>query len=143
PAAGRSDDQHVRTAWARHRFLTQVRETYLVCEGVEGLYVLDQHAAAERVDFSKLRAQYVARNVAAQALLFPITVEVSPLESEALARHAEQVAGVGLDVRVRTPEVVSVHAVPRLLQGASPERMLRDLLAEVTRAGERAFSDAV
>lgn len=143
PAASRGADQHVRTAWSRLRFLTQVRETYLVCEGVEGLYVLDQHAAAERVVFSKLRAQYAARSVAAQALLFPITVEVSPVESDALTRHAEQVAGVGLDVRVRTPEAVSVHAVPKLLQGASPERLLRDLLAEVTRTGERGFSDAV
>ena len=144
PAApGRASDQHTRTAWERLRFLTQVRETYLICEGADGLYVLDQHAAAERVVFSKLRAQYVARNVAAQTLLFPVTVEVTPTESDVLALHGEQIAALGLDVRVRTPEAVSVHAVPKLLQSGSPERMLRDLLVELTRAGERAFSDAV
>jgi DNA mismatch repair protein MutL len=131
------------STWKRLRFLTQVRQTYLVCEGAEGLYVLDQHAAAERVVFSKLRRQFESREVASQALLFPLTVEVTPRESEVLAEHAEQIAAVGLDVRVRTPEVVSLHAVPRLLQRASPERMLRDLLSEVTRSGERAFSDAI
>ncbi len=131
------------STWKRLRFLTQVRQTYLVCEGAEGLYVLDQHAAAERVVFSKLRRQFESREVASQALLFPLTVEVTPRESELLGEHAEQIAGVGLDVRVRTPEAVSLHAVPRLLQRASPERLLRDLLSEVTRSGERAFSDAI
>ncbi len=129
--------------WKRLRFLTQVRQTYLVCEGAEGLYVLDQHAAAERVVFSKLRRQFESREVASQALLFPLTVEVTPRESEVLAQHAEQIAAVGLDVRVRTSEAVSLHAVPRLLERASPERVLRDLLSEVTRSGERAFSDAI
>jgi len=143
PAPARTSDQHARTAWKRLRFLAQVRETYLICEGAEGLYVLDQHAAAERVVFSKLRAQYLARNVAAQTLLFPVTVEVTPTESDVLAHHGEQIAALGLDVRVRTPEAVSIHAVPKLLQSGSPERMLRDLLVELTRAGERAFSDAV
>jgi DNA mismatch repair protein MutL len=129
--------------WKRLRFLTQVRQTYLVCEGAEGLYVLDQHAAAERVVFSKLRRQFESREVASQALLFPLTIEVTARESELLAEHSEQIAAVGLDVRVRTPEAVSLHAVPRLLQRASPERLLRDLLSEVTRSGERAFSDAI
>lgn len=136
-------DRQGKTAWGKLRFLTQVRETYLLCEGHEGLYVLDQHAAAERVVFSKLRSQYRAQSVASQALLFPLTVEVTPQESETLSLRAEQIAAVGLDVRVRTPEAVSIHAVPRLLQTASPERLLRDLLTELTRSGERAFSDAV
>jgi DNA mismatch repair protein MutL len=130
-------------SWKKLRFLTQVRQTYLVCEGAEGLYVLDQHAAAERVVFSKLRRQFESREVASQALLFPLTVEVTPRESELLSEHADQIAAVGLDVRVRTPEAVSVHSVPKLLQRSSPERMLRDLLSEVTRSGERAFSDAI
>jgi DNA mismatch repair protein MutL len=52
-------------------------------------------------------------------------------------------AEVGLDVRVRGPESISIHAVPKLLQRASAERLLRDLLAEVSRKGGRGFSDAV
>ncbi len=133
----------VATSWKNLRFLNQVRKTYLVCEGTDGLYVLDQHAAAERVTFSKLRAAYQSREVPSQALLFPLTVDITPRDAELLEQHASQIAAMGLDVRPRTAEAASIHAVPRLLQRASPERLLRDLLSEVTRAGERGFSDAV
>src|SRR5690606_2659437 len=47
--------------WSSLEFLAQVRQTYLICEGPDGICVLDQHAAAERVLFAKLRAQYQAR----------------------------------------------------------------------------------
>jgi DNA mismatch repair protein MutL len=123
--------------------VAQLKLTYLLCEGAEGLYVLDQHAAAERVTFTKLRRQYQSRAVPAQSLLFPAMVEVSAPEAELIESRAKELLEIGLDVRVRSTESVSIHAVPKLLSGGSPERMLRDLLVEVTRKGERAFSDAV
>jgi DNA mismatch repair protein MutL len=129
--------------WANLRFVAQVRHTYLVCEADDGLYVLDQHAAAERVMFDKLRKAYRASAVSSQALLFPVMVEVTPAEAELVEARAKEIAAVGLDLRVRGPETLSVHAVPKLLQKASPERMVRDLLAEVLRTGGRGFSDAV
>ncbi len=129
--------------WASLRFVAQVRQTYLICEGQEGLYVIDQHAAAERVNFDRLRKQYRSRAVPSQTLLFPITIHVNPPESEIIGQKSENFASLGLDLRVRGPEMVSVHSVPRLLSRASPERLVRDLLTEVTRVGGRAFSDAV
>jgi DNA mismatch repair protein MutL len=129
--------------WANLRFVAQVRQMYLICEGDEGLFVLDQHAAAERVTFHRLRSQYQARAVASQALLFPLTLEVTPAEAELIQERANEISGVGLELSVRGPESVSVHAVPRLLQQASPERIVRDLLAEVSRGGGRGFSDAI
>lgn len=130
-------------AWASLRFVAQLKLTYLLCEGPDGLYLLDQHAAAERVTFTKLRRQYQSRSVPSQALLFPALVEVSAQEAEIVEGRGKELSEVGLDVRVRGAETVSIHAVPKLLAGGSPERMLRDLLTEVTRKGERAFSDAV
>lgn len=129
--------------WASLKFLAQVRETYLVCEGAEGLYVIDQHAAAERVNFDRLRRQYRLRAVPAQALLFPLTLPVTPLEAEVVEERTADFSGLGIDLRVRGPEMISVHSIPRLLTRASPERLVRDLLAEVLRSGPRAFSDAV
>lgn len=131
------------TPWASLRFVAQVRHTYLLCETDEGLYVLDQHAAAERVAFDRLSKQYRARSVPSQALLFPINFEVTPLEAELCERRAEEMSGVGLEIRVRGSGTISVHAVPRLLAKASPERLVRDLLAEVSRSGGRGFSDAI
>jgi DNA mismatch repair protein MutL len=129
--------------WASLRFVAQVRQTYLVCEGAEGLYIVDQHAAAERVNFDRLRKQYRSRAVPSQALLFPITLQVSAEEVDVLEKNAESFAALGVEIRARGGDMVSVHSVPKLLSRASPERLVRDLLTEVTRAGGRAFSDAV
>lgn len=129
--------------WSSLRFVAQLRQTYLVCEGADGLYVLDQHAAAERVNFHRLRSQYQARAVPSQSLLFPVTLEVSADEAELVDAHGDEISGVGLDVRRRGDQMLSIHAVPKLLQRASPERLVRDLLTEVSRSGGRGFSNAV
>jgi len=138
PATGK-----VTTQWSALKFLAQVRHTYLVCEGPEGICVLDQHAAAERVMFSKLRAQYQAREVASQALLFPVTLQLSSDEIELLEVHGSEIRAMGLEVRVRGRDMASVHSVPKLLQRGSAERLLGDLLTELGRTGARGFSDAV
>lgn len=130
-------------AWSSLRFIAQLRMTYLMCEGEDGIYLLDQHAAAERVTFTRLRREYQARSVPSQALLFPLVVDVSQEELELVEQRQSEIAEVGLDVRARGQGSLSIHAVPRLLSRASPERLLRDLLTEVSRSGGRGFSDAV
>ncbi len=130
-------------AWSSLRFIAQLRMTYLICEGEDGIFLLDQHAAAERVTFTRLRREYQARSVPSQALLFPLVVDVSPAELELVEERQREIAEVGLDVRARGASSLSIHAVPRLLSRASPERLLRDLLTEVSRSGGRGFSDAV
>jgi DNA mismatch repair protein MutL len=125
------------------RFVGQVRSTFFVCEGSDGLYLLDQHAAAERVTFHRLKRGFDARAVASQKMLFPKVVAVSPSEAALCEEQHEVIARTGLDVRTTGPASVAVHAVPLLLVKASPERLLRDLLDEVSHAGERAFSGAI
>ena len=116
---------------------------FLLCEGDDGLFFLDQHAAAERVTFHRLKTAYEARGVASQKLLFPTMVTVSPSETALVEEHSDEYPPGGLEVRIVGPTSVAVHAVPQLLQRLLPERLLRDLLDEVSRAGERAFSGAV
>ena len=62
--------------YASLEFLAQVRGTFLVCSGADGLYVLDQHAAAERVTFDRLRRAFASRTIATQRLLIPEVVEL-------------------------------------------------------------------
>jgi len=133
--------EHVE--WASLSFLAQLKQTFLICEGPAGLYVLDQHAAAERVTFDRLRRQYHERSVASQALLFPVEIELGADETEFLEQHAAEFGALGMDLRLRASRWVSVHGVPRLLERLSPERLLRDLLAETMRQGGRGFSGAV
>jgi DNA mismatch repair protein MutL len=123
-------------------FIAQVRSTFLVCAGSDGLYVLDQHAAAERVTFHRLRRSFAQRAVATQRLLLPEVVDLLPAEVVALEEHAEDVLALGIELRAVGPKAVAVHAVPMLLARSRPERLVRDLVAELGRAAKRPFGDA-
>ena len=125
------------------RFLAQVRSTYLLCEGADGIYVLDQHAAAERVNFDRLRQQHRNRALARQQLLVPEIVQVRSAESSLIDEARDELLALGVDARAIGDGRVAVHGVPALLKRATPEQILRDLLDELARTGERKFGDAV
>ena len=129
--------------YGRLRFLAQVRNMFLLCEGEDGLYVLDQHAADERRNFERLRRGFRERSVAMQQLLVPEVVELMPNEVALFTEHEGELAGMGLEVRAVGPHSVAVHGVPRILARARPERLVRDLLAEVGRVGGRSFQGAI
>ncbi len=122
-SARRVTDTGSEVAWSRLRFIAQVRNLYLICEGDEGLFVLDQHAAAERVAFDKLKRQMAERQLAGQALLFPAVVVLSGAQMEAVEAHQERISQLGFEVRRRSESSVSVHQVPKLLHKAEPERV--------------------
>ncbi len=117
--------------------------TFLVCEGPDGLYVLDQHAAAERVTFDRLRRAHASRAMSAQRLLVPEVVELSGADVAVLEEHADEVAKLGVEVRAVGEAAIAVHAIPALLQRADPARIVRDLVSELSRTGARAFGGAV
>jgi DNA mismatch repair protein MutL len=131
-----------RTFYSRLRYVGQVRATYLVCEGDDGVYLLDQHAAAERVTFDRLRRAYLARAIPAQRLLAGEIVELQPAEVAALEENADAVAALGLELRAVGASAVAVHAVPVLVARAAPARLVRDVVAEVSRAAGRPFGGA-
>jgi DNA mismatch repair protein MutL len=130
-------------AFSRLTFVCQVRQTYLICEGADALYVLDQHACAERVTFHRLRQAYAGRDIPMQSLLFPVSVEVTAHDASFVDEQHADLAKLGLDVRAAGPTTVAVHALPKLLGRADPEQVVRDLIAEATRSGGRAFSNAI
>jgi DNA mismatch repair protein MutL len=155
-ASGAPEDEHVErpgargaldsgehVEWAALDFVAQVQKTFLICESSAGLYIIDQHAAAERVTFDRIRREYRNQNVTSQALLFPVELPVGAEEAEFLEARAAEFAALGMDLRLRGTQWVSVHGVPKLLERVSPERLLRDLLAETMRQGGRGFSGAV
>jgi DNA mismatch repair protein MutL len=128
--------------YASLEFLAQVRATFLVCSGSDGLYILDQHAAAERVTFNRLRKAFASRTIATQRLLIPDVIEMLPTEVALLEERSADVAGLGVEVRPVGSSAVAVHSVPALLARARPERIVRDLVAELGRADRRPFGDA-
>jgi DNA mismatch repair protein MutL len=129
-----------RLAFGRLRFVGQLKSTYLLCEGDDGLYVLDQHAAAERVSFHRLSRGRAERSIAMQRLLVPHVAEVSEAEASLVEELADAIAALGLELDRLGPSSVAVRAVPTLLTRASPEALLRDVLDELGPAGHRALS---
>lgn len=128
--------------WRRLRFVGQVHNLYLVCEGEDGLVIVDQHAAAERVAFDKLKRQIEASSLPAQALLFPVTLQLDSQQLDVLESHQAEISRLGFELRRRAERTVSVHQVPKLLSKADPERLVSDLLAELGRQG-RNFSESL
>lgn len=129
-------------AFGSLRFVGQVRRMYLICEGEAGLVVLDQHAAAERVTFERLRRAYAGRSVAMQPLLVPERIELSTEEVAMVEERASELLAVGVDLSPLGPTTVAVRAVPALLTRADPRRLARDIVDELSRQGND-FSRAV
>jgi len=129
--------------FASLKVLGQARKMLIVCEGRDGLHVIDQHAADERVRFDRLRRAHAAREVSIQRLLLPERVEVTESEAVVCEERRDELVALGLDVAPIGPTTVAVHGVPAIVDRAPAERLLRDVLAELTRAGDRAFGDAV
>ncbi|MBX3214955.1 MAG: DNA mismatch repair endonuclease MutL [Labilithrix sp.] len=125
------------------RYIGQVHATFLVCEGDDGLYVLDQHAAAERVTFDRLRRAFASRSIAVQRLLVPEVVDLPPSDVAVLEEHADDVTRLGVEVRAVGDAAVAVHGVPTILARAEPARVVADLVSELSRAGGRAFGGAI
>ena len=144
PNEGASTDLFARAGfYGKLTYLAQAAATYLVCEGEDGIYILDQHAAAERVTFDRLRRAFGSRAIASQRLLVPETVELGAREMIVLEEHANEIALLGVEARAVGPTTVAIHSVPKILSRAQPERLLRDLLAEMMREAGRPFGGAV
>ena len=110
------------------RVLGQLGGTYIVAEGPDGMYLIDQHAAHERVLFDQLRRDKGKGEVKAQGLLEPAPVELTPQQEGLLARHMETLHGYGFGLEPFGPRSVLVRSVPAPLSSQPPARALLDLL---------------
>jgi DNA mismatch repair protein MutL len=114
------------------RFLAPAGSAWLVCEGPEGLVIIDQHAAHERITFERLRDAYHGRQPKMQQLLVGEQVEVSARELDLLAENEEQLRAIGLEVAPFSTTAVTITAVPAPLGRADPRRLLDEVLAELS-----------
>ncbi|MEO7091753.1 MAG: DNA mismatch repair protein MutL, partial [Polyangiales bacterium] len=137
-----STDRQAKGAYGALKFLAQVRATYLLCEGADGIYVIDQHAAAERVNFAKLRAAYAKKQVTRQQLLVAEVIEVSSAEAVLIDELRETFLSFGVDAHAIGDGRIAVLGIPALMKKARPGVLFRDLLDELARTGDRRFSDA-
>ena len=113
------------------RVVGQVQQMYIVTEGPDGLYLIDQHAAHERILYEKLMAQKSEAAVARQQLLEPVTVELSPGQAALLGAEAEVLGEVGFELEHFGGNTYRIRAVPDMLGHTDPAQALVDILAEM------------
>ncbi|MEW6286933.1 MAG: DNA mismatch repair endonuclease MutL [Chloroflexota bacterium] len=112
------------------RLIGQVGGTYLVAEGPDGLYLIDQHAAHERVLFEKLMAQHERQNIPSQALLNPEVVTLPPGAAQLLLNQLPILSRFGFDVEEFGPNTFRVRAIPILFAGSDPASALRAVVED-------------
>jgi DNA mismatch repair protein MutL len=114
------------------RVIGQLSQSYIVTEGPEGMYLVDQHAAHERILLERMVAALQARSTLSQLLLTPIKLELAPSELEAIEEHLEQLGRIGFALHLLDDGQLEVSAVPDVLLKQMNARSLRELLAELT-----------
>ncbi len=108
--------------------LAQLREAFILASGEDGLWIIDQHVAHERVLFEKILRDRQVEAVQRQRLLMPLLVDLKPWQMVVFARIAEELGRNGFEVEPFGPHTLAVKAAPVGLEGAALERMLAEVI---------------
>jgi DNA mismatch repair protein MutL len=118
------------------RPLGQLRESFILAVGQDGLWIIDQHVAHERVLFEKILRDRQVEQVQRQRLLMPMLVELRPDQMVVFARIAEELERNGFEVEPFGPQTLAVKAAPVGLEGMELERMLGEVIEQSSATGE-------
>ena len=113
----------------------QVHENYIIAQTEDGIVIVDQHAAHERLVYERLKRQMQGHGIAAQALLIPEIVELSEAECAMLMDAADDLAPLGLTIEPFGGGAVAVRETPTLLGNVDARALVLDILDELTDQG--------
>jgi DNA mismatch repair protein MutL len=114
----------------------QVHETYIVAQTADGIVIVDQHAAHERLVYERMKAALESGSVARQALLIPEVVELDGPNAERLAARAAELAELGLVIEGFGAGAIVVREVPALLGQSDVRGLIQDLADELAELGD-------
>lgn len=114
----------------------QIHENYIIAQTDDGLVIVDQHAAHERLVYERLKTERAAAGIARQMMLIPEIVELDPSEADRLLAHADTLATLGLVVESFGGGAVSVSEVPAALLGGNIRALVRDVADALTEWGD-------
>ena len=112
--------------------LGQLRESFILATGDDGLWIIDQHVAHERVLFEKILEDRQVERIQRQRLLMPLLVELKPEQMVVFARIAQELQNSGFEVEPFGPQTLAVKAAPVGLEGAELERTLAEVIDQST-----------
>jgi DNA mismatch repair protein MutL len=113
----------------------QVHGTYIVAQTRDGVVIVDQHAAHERLVYESMKAQMAAGGVARQVLLMPEVVELDAADAERVVERAGELAALGLVVEAFGPGAVLVREAPALLGDTDAAALIRDIADDLAEHG--------
>ncbi len=113
----------------------QLHDTYIIAQTRDGVVIVDQHAAHERLVYEKLKKQREEKGIARQMLLIPAIVEMDEGDVDRLLAQAGELEASGLSIESFGPGAVAVREVPAILAKADPERLVRDVAETLAEHG--------
>jgi DNA mismatch repair protein MutL len=121
----------VEQPWAAP--LLQVFDTYIVYESPDGIVIVDQHSAHERIIYESAMAELASGRAASQQLLLPLTIELTDEELDAVENHRAELGAVGFEVEAFGGRAVAVHAVPAPHARFDAGTCFREMIADLAR----------
>lgn len=115
--------------------VAQLHGIYILAENVDGLIVVDMHAAHERIGYEKLKAAHDGAGLRTQPLLVPTSLAVSEREADIAERETQTLAELGFEVQRSGPQSLLLRSVPALLAHGNVEALLRDVLTDLREHG--------
>ncbi len=119
------------------RLLGVLGKLYVLLEGAEGLVLMDQHAAHERVLFEEMRRRMEAEGVPTQALLVPLMVELAPRDFDLICQNLESLSKLGVSAEPFGGNTLKIDALPTFLKSDDPERFIHQIIEELRAASRQ------
>ena len=140
---GEADDYAEAPLLASLKPLGQVRDSFILAVNAEGLWIIDQHVAHERVLFEKVLKQRATESIPVQKMLMPIVVQLTPGQQAVFTEISDELGRNGFEVELFGSRTVVVKAVPAGVETCDIERMLGELLVEFEREHQSLNLDAI
>ena len=133
-----SEDSATLHSLGTLRALGQLRDSFILAVNAEGLWIIDQHVAHERVLFEKILRERQVEQVQRQRLLMPVLIDLKPEQMPLFAAIAEELERNGFEAEPFGPRTLAVKAAPTGLEGRELERMLHEVLEQTEREQQAA-----
>ncbi|MDO9112504.1 MAG: DNA mismatch repair endonuclease MutL [Polaromonas sp.] len=117
--------------WPLGRAVAQLQGIYILAENIQGLVIVDMHAAHERIVYERLKSQLDSASITSQPLLIPATFAATPQEVAAAEAHTDNLKALGLEITPFSPRTLAVRAVPTSLAQGDAVELARSVLAEL------------
>ena len=113
------------------KILGVLGKLYVLMENADGLVLVDQHAAHERILFEQLRERMERQDVPAQRLLMPLTIAVGPHDADWISRNADTLHKMGIGIEPFGSGTFKIDTLPQFLRGGDPLQLIRDIIEEL------------